>query len=385
MIPQIPNRIQRQHEERRWTSEKWFWVAPLLALCLLLIASLPRWLEPSSRGKSVREWFEEALNDTTPRTDIIQAFAQMEGRTVPFLIRRLNPHPSGLDKARQLALNLLPKRLDRILGSPRPESYYSWRCMTALEMLGYVGTTQRLNLDSRQPTRKPSVAKAVPRIRALLSDDSPSIRSQAAQALWFIGPPAAPAIPELIRLAADANEKASTPAVQAFGLIGPAASNAVELLSQIARSDRRDRLGAIQSLGLIGQAARSATPALVSLLNDEDDQIRVAAARALAHCGETPDAATPTLAAMLQHTNEWWRIVATLALWNRNPNDAGLTEALGKALHSTNRGPLAYSLAYLGTNAAPFLPQLKELADDPDPHIRRFSRIALRRIQTSKP
>jgi HEAT repeat protein len=175
--------------------------------------------------------------------------------------------------------------------------------------------------------------------------------------------------------------------MQALGRIGPAASNAVEVLTEIATSDHQSRLTAVTALGLLRGAARPAAPALVPLLRDEDEQIRINSARALVHIGLTPDKAVPALKRMLLDTNEWTRMVATMGLWNHDRSDTNLQAAISSWLRSPdrNRSPVVFSLGCLGTNAAPFLPEIESSFGDPDPNVRRFAAQAVRRIRDGEP
>jgi HEAT repeat protein len=363
---------------------RWLFGAALVALCFcaMLLVQKP---EPTYQGKSVSAWFAEAVEATGNSywtSTSFKAINAMEGDAVPFLTRQLDAHPTIFARAYAAVFLHLPSGMRKKLSTPRDEGYYAFRRLRALELLAQIGSSQRLNSDAGKPTAKTLASTAVPQLCALLHHTNGGTRRFAAQALWFIGPPSAVAVPDLIKLAADPGEEASLHAVQSFGTIGPAASNAVDVLTNIAMSNRKDRSLAVASLGGIGPVAQSAAPVLAIVLNDTDEKIRVSAARSLAEIGVTPEEAVPALLAMRQSTNEWARTVAAFALWNRNTNDTQLTAELVSFLNSEKGAWLSFSMARLGSGAAPFLPQIKALAaSDPDPFIRQQLVASARKIE----
>jgi len=225
---------------------------------------------------------------------------------------------------------------------------------------------------------------AVPAIQTVLRDTNGYDPTFAAQAVCYIGPPAASTIPDLINIAQLPNgSHAVAGAIQAFGLMGPLASNAVPLLITIATGPNRgvERLLAVQSLGGIGAAARPALPTLTSLLSEQDEQLRVIALRSLADLGFTPDDAVPTLTTMKQGTNDWAAGLAALALWNRDRHNSELRAEVAAALQKWP-GRMLLDLQTLGTNATPFVPEIKAISEHhPDGQMRRQAKRALRQIQ----
>jgi hypothetical protein len=112
-------------------------------------------------------------------------------------------------------------------------------------------------------------------------------------------------------------------------------------------------------------------------------ELRVKAARALAAIGTTPEEALPTLMAMTQGTNQWARWFASIALWNRDRQNPNLQASVIEGLRSTNRVGVLICLGQLGTNAAPFLPEIRRLLDDP---FTSFSaKYALRQVEANSP
>jgi len=362
-------------------------VRGLLAGALLFLVAILLWKPgPRYQGKPVGDWFAEAVKATGPSysaSDAFKAFSEMEGDAVPFLIRQINAQITASDKLYAKIFKLLPSWISRKVSTPRDGGYYSSRRIRALELLGFIGSVQRLNSEAGKPTTKAPASNAVPQLRKLLCDPVPNTRTFAAQALWWIGPASADAVPDLIRLAANPAEQAANAAVQSFGTIGPAASNAVDLLAGIVMSDRKERLYAVQSLGGIGPAAIPAVPALAGVLGDTNETLRITAARAIAEIGVTPDSAVPALMSMRRSTNDWERTVAAFALWNRDPSDLQLKAELD-SVFETERGPwLAYSMGPLGARAAPFLPQMKSLMNrtNLDTGQRAFVEVEVRKIE----
>ncbi len=352
----------------------------LLTLAFAFIRT-PR--EPTYNGKRASKWFEEALmaNQNYHASPSFRAFGEMEGDAVPFLARWVNARPSTFEKAYAKTLSHLPRRLARSLPQPRSQADYYNRRNCALQLLASIGSRQRFKADAGEPSTKPSVALAVPAIQAALRDTNGFDPVFAAQAAWYIGPPAAVTIPDLIRLARVPNGHAVGAAVQAFGLMGPLASNAVPVLLEIAGDAKnKHRRLAVQSLGEMGATARPAIPLLVSLLT-ETNELQVTALRSLAEIGFTPDAAVPALTALQQGTNEWAAALATLALWNREPHNARLSAKLAAVLHTEKRGWLLFDLRLLGTNAALLADEVRSLENDSDPDTRRFAKSVLRNIR----
>ena len=340
--------------------KKWLWIGLSFFLFLaVLLFFLWKRPEPSYGGKQISEWFEDAVNEngaSLSASPSMRAFEQMEGDAIPFLIRQIH---------NQSATN------------------NNGHIIVALELLGSIGDMQRRKTEVGEPSAKPSIALAIPDIKAVLKSPIESTRKFAAQAAWFIGPPAAATIPDLIKLVSDSQDGT---AIQSLGMMGVLASNAVPDLIDIVRDDSsRERRLAIVSLGEIGEPAHSAAPVLTSLLANTNETLRVAATRSLAEIGFTPDEAVPTLTVMKQGTNDWLADLATLALWNRDHQDSKLQAELVTIFHTDKRGWLLSSLAGLGTNAAPLVPEIKLLVNDPDPNISHFAKRALRRIQPTDP
>ena len=376
-----------------------FGIAVLAVTLLLTFPAL--WLFPRRtaarteyQGKSVQRWFEEAVkSEGTGDYQIsgpFRAFEEMEGDAVSFLTRRVTERPSVFQRAYAKAIACLPAQIVRKLPRsliPLTRSDYINRRDCALELLAAIGRGQRFKAAEGEPSPKPSIALAVPAIQTALRDTNGYDPVFAAQAAASIGPPAASTIPDLMYIVQMRNGSRAVPgAIQAFGIMGPLASNAVPLLITIAASPRREeRLLAVQSLGGIGAAAHRAVPMLTSLLSEQDEQLRQISLRSLADIGLTPDDAVPTLTAIKQGTNEWAARLAALALWNRDRENSELRAEVVAALQKLP-GRMLLDLQRLGTNATPFVPEIKEILEHhPDDRMRRQAKRALRQLQASPP
>lgn len=361
----------------------------LAVVCVLGIMEVVRKASaplPSFEGKTVNLWFEESLllySDTYRGSQCQKAFNAMEGDAVPYLTGWLNSRLSHFDTGYAKVVHFLPAWAQTRLPKPRDDQFYSRRSDAALRRLGEIGMAQRFKTQSGEPSAKPSVALAVPAMRAILRSTNESGRVWAAQAVWATGPAASEAIPELITLARDFN---SPGAIQGLGLMGASASNAVPILTSIAMDDRNERRAlAITALGQIGAAARSAAPALASLLESTNESLRIGATRTIASTGFTPDESVPMLTAMRQSSNTLHAQFATLALWNRDRQNVVLQTDLRAALQSDKRVAMLGALGGLGADAAPFVPEIKLLVNHPDPNASFYAKRALRLIQPATP
>ena len=175
--------------------------------------------------------------------------------------------------------------------------------------------------------------------------------------------------------------------MQAFGTIGRSASNAVGILATLAtNSGYGGQLQAVEAIGDLGDVARSSALALVSLLSNTNERLRIAAARSIAEIGSTPVQAVPALLEMHRGTNQWASGVAALALWNRDRQNTNLQAEIVSILHSESKNEkngMVFSLGLLGSNAAPFLPEIKRFAEDPGYAYPWTPKKALRQIESA--
>ncbi len=116
---------------------------------------------------------------------------------------------------------------------------------------------------------------AVPALMAGLSDESEWARARVLNVLGMIGPAARAALPAVVELLGDAADNVRTKAVFALGRIGSLPDETVARLAQAMQDRSFDvRLEAMHAIVKIGPAASAAAPALVSLLNRNEETAR---------------------------------------------------------------------------------------------------------------
>lgn len=370
------------------TRSKWRWTGA----CLAVVIAVSWWIysthELEIDGKSIAEWFED-YNNWAPPTGLHtarchQVFMELEGDAIPFLVSCAQSQQTPLDRVYENIFRRIPAVCVQWFPQPRSDWWYLNRRNSAFHLIGQIGNTQRWKSNVGEPSMKPGIELAIPAIQAGIRVNE--TRSFAAQAAWFIGPPAAAVVPDLIKMAAEPSDPVGLTALQAFGLMGPAASNAVPLLIRIATNETSSwQIHAVQSLGGIGAPAFQSTPVLASLLYATNPSVNLAAARALAELGITPESAGPALKAMRRGTNEWAARVASLALWNADQENVRLRQEIISALRSDRPGGMLSCLRSLGTNAVPFADEVRRLTNDSNEVWRGLAVSALQRIQPSPP
>ena len=366
-------------------SATWFSAIALAALSVLGLLCWPDRPEPSYHGKSVSQWFDQALplsGIKQRESGCIQAFEEMGGDAIPFLVTQIKAGPSWLELAVTWLSPRLPPRIAHLLPKPKPQVYYDSRCYFALELVRS-GFAQKLMKG--EPISKRSVNLAISALRIALRSPDRSIRSAAAATARFFGPLAAPLVPELINLGRDPKTREGGSAAYALGLMGSSASNAVPMLINIATfGSSDDRRTAVESLGMVGSAAYRAVPLLTSLVLGEEE-LRLPAARSLGMIGVTPDEVVPTFKAMSEGTNAWARSFAHLALWNRDRQNPELQAHVVSELQSTNFVGLLFCLSRLGTYASLFLPEINRRCEPLPEDIRVIAKWCARQIQSGSP
>ena len=81
-------------------------------------------------GKSIGRWFNDALgveSGSSQEVACLQAFLEMEGNALPFLIRRVDARVSSFDRLYARAMSHMPNGVWDALPSPRTEGYYANR------------------------------------------------------------------------------------------------------------------------------------------------------------------------------------------------------------------------------------------------------------------
>jgi len=138
---------------------------------------------------------------------------------------------------------------------------------------------------------------AVQRLTKLLKHEDAQVRGCSALALRPAGQLAAPAVADLIELLDDKVEPVVDQAHMTLSELGPVAEPAVPTLIARMSGDRKGRLPACaaSTLAEIGQVA---IPALIELLDSDNDEKQIEAVRILENIGSKAAQAVPKLAAM---------------------------------------------------------------------------------------
>ncbi len=356
----------------------------VLALVAVIIASRPSSSQlppgPMYQGKSAAQWF--ALAEKTPRfnfpaSESGQAFLALEGDVVPWLVLVIQENSiSRFSVWREKLRGSLPAPLASLLPNFRLKEA-SQRQEMAFQLLGLIGEAQYNKvMDGAPCSSRVFITNAFPAFRQGLRSPVDSVVNTALGALTSLRFLAAPLAPEMVAIAANPKNPDRTVAAEALGSVGAAASNAVPALIKLAASaDVIERDTAFRALGGMGPAARAAAPILAQALADPDHECRKTALRALCQTGLTPDAALATLNTLWQGTNVWYRTYAGLALWNHDRQNTELFQATARAMHGDGIALLS-TLATMGPDAAPFIPELQAIAASPEsnPGIRRVLR-----------
>ena len=154
---------------------------------------------------------------------------------------------------------------------------------------------------------------AVPQLIETLGAEHGPTRRMAAYALAAVGAPAVPALSEAVQHTEDAVRIEAT---YALAQIGKPAETAIPALMQHTKDPADEvRRYIADAFGGIGPAAAPAVPALIDMLeNDEDKQARFEAALALAQIGPASSDAVPALAKALRDPDRYVRDNAIHAL-----------------------------------------------------------------------
>ncbi len=276
----------------------------------------------------------------------------------------------------------------------------------ALEVLGKIGPQARkaiphlkAMLTDRQGVNRRAAAfalwkltqdrAAIPIIARTLSDPNEYARSRAAGDLGEIGPDAAEAVPALIRALDDSSQSVMNGSATALGKIGPAAKDAVPVLvrcvdplvarlakirakrqavpSPVQSPDRKPLGGAsrefvTEALGKIGAPG---VPELIRGLKDRDDYVRSIAAESLGRIGPDAREAVPAHAEM---ANDRLRALAAQALW-RIAKDERAIPILMEYLQTSSANNQTHAMTILaeigpaGKDAVPLLISVLNRAD----------------------
>lgn len=198
------------------------------------------------------------------------------------------------------------------------------------------------DLEARQTYRRTEAQDALRRLgwRVLphlvdrLATGDTNLQTQAVLAFAALGDEARPAIPQLTELLR--HERTALPAARSLAAIGPASLS--PLTNSLASPFRPVRTSCARALGRVRGDARPAVPALVSVLDDEDDELRYFATRSLGHLAMAPVQSVPALVTRLQDRNAEVRKVAARSLGQFQGRARVAVPALVKALDDQDLG-----------------------------------------------
>jgi HEAT repeat protein len=217
-----------------------------------------------------------------------------------------------------------------------------------------------------EPGVKPPTCegKTVAEWLVVLRGADPAARSKAAAALkslWSIS------IPPLVELLKDENWRVRRDAAEILGKIGAQASIGQPLLQQLTKDkDREVRRAARAAL----QSVRPGpSPCLYALLRDENKQVSSNAAAALRNMYPKPEKAVPALVKLIECNNQWSPMAATWTLAELGPDAKAAVPALMDLLkdeHSFACYGAAHACVGIGPGAKAAVPALIKVLESKD-------------------
>jgi hypothetical protein len=182
----------------------------------------------------------------------------------------------------------------------------------------------------------------------LLENEDPSVRTEAASALWRIAKQKEPTVSVLIDVVKQGKYDSNVYAARALGNIGADAEAAIPVLIEIVKGTGTiEHGGGVQSfatdaLGRIGLQPETVVPVLIEALNHPgDSDVRYAAALSPERFGPRAKAAVPALVEALKDKSPVVRNHSAKALETIDPERAGREPAVAKAIRDAT-DPEAY-------------------------------------------
>jgi HEAT repeat protein len=346
--------------------------------------------------------------------DAINALAQLGPRAksaVPNLVRVVN----GNDKQLRIFAILILERIGPDAAAAIPSLTAALRdknasvARVAASALAAIGGAGHIALahaatDPNASVRQASVSglAAAPRdpastraqLEKALDDPSPNVRATAIQTL-FLGGAAQlePSIDLLVRAMRDSSEIVRQAAAQAFTTAKQQSGITPRMLAAVmASGDPGSRADAAWALSLamhnlVDQATMSAadsadlTRALLGALDDPDARVRIYAARGLVSNAAARDRVVTLLRSEIPKVDAEMKIRAATPLWEMTHRIEDVQAALEAGLAAQNqwtrREALREILVTIGPPAAPLIPAIEKLRDDPDREIRGLADLTI--------
>ena len=199
----------------------------------------------------------------------------------------------------------------------------------------------------------------IPRLVACFDKNDEDLRVKAAETLGKIGGKAVDPVRARLK---DKNAKVRYWAIQTLAMIGPPATDASdEVLDRLQDSDADVRFKAVYALGKFGVKSDAVFEGMLKALSDKDDAVVETALETLKEMGTPPKGTLPVLAMLAKDKNpqvsgEAMRLLGQLG----EPAVPTFTELL-KTTDTLDRAMLLQSIASLGPQAKPLLPELQTI------------------------
>ena len=332
----------------------------------------------------------DSSNKNSDRVAALDAIRAIGAKSVPYLRRELRRNDSK--PAEWLA---------KVVGAPfdyTPAIEYKERALDAIRVLG--PSAQEIQPELEKMLRRGELplkvaatitivnSNAVEVLVECLSHTNSSVRQAVAWAVSKAGPHNEQSVDKLLFVLNDADGEVRKEAAYSLGVIRMFPDRVLPQLTASLSDANFYFQTAIQiAIGSYGTNARSATPALLALLNEYQGGRKGSVVATLRMIDE-PAASQAgfgrsDLVRMLRSSDEQDKLVAGVAIWHSQDKAHEFIPALADALSDTNitvRRLAMTSLGNYGKFASNALPVLAIALEDPSESLRFAATSAVRRI-----